>query len=126
MKKNSKEFFREVRKKADKVVDSVQQFTDDTKEKIEVYQAYKKEATKIKKITSELINLDMPIYGILDKKLESMTYRVKDSLEVNELLLIGKNPYKVEHIHDEIVQIPIVVKGIEHQVDCKVAIISRV
>ncbi|MFH0766560.1 MAG: hypothetical protein ABII85_01265 [Bacillota bacterium] len=126
MKKNSKEFFREVKKQTDKVVDSVQQFADETKGKIDIYQAFKKKAVKIKKVTSEFINLDMPIYGILDKNLESMTFRAKDSLEVNELLMIGKNPYKVEYIHDEIVQIPVVVSGIEHQVDCKVSVLVRI
>lgn len=126
MKKNSKEFFREVRKQTDKVVDSVQQFADETKERIDIYQAFKKEAVKIKKVTSEFINLDLPIYGILDKNLESMTFRTKDSLEVNEILMIGKSYYKIEYIHDEIVQIPVVVSGFEHQVDCNVAVISRI
>jgi hypothetical protein len=125
MKKNSKEFFREVRKQTNKVVDSVKQFADDTQEKVEIYQAFKKKAVKVKKITSELINLDLPIYGILDKNLESMTFRAKDTLEVNELLMVSKKAFKVEYIHDEIVQIPVVVSGFEHQVDCKVAVLVR-
>lgn len=126
MKKNSKEFFREVRKQTDKVVDSVQQFADDTKDRIDVYQAFKKEAVKIKKVTTEFINLDLPIYGIVDEKIESLTFRVKDTLEVNDMLMIGKYYYKVEYINDEVVQIPIFVNEIEHLVDCKIAIVSRI
>ena len=125
MKKNSKEFFREVKKQTNKVVDSVKQFADETQEKVEIYQAFKKKAVKVKKVTSELINLDLPIYGILDKNLESMTFRSKDSLDVNEILMIDKKAYKVEYIHDEIVEIPVVVKGFEYQVECKVAVLVR-
>jgi len=126
MKKNSKEFFREVKKQTNKVVDSVKQFADDTQEKVELYQAFKKKAVKVKKVTSELINLDLPIYGILDKNLESMTFRAKDSLEINEILMIDKKAFKVEYIHDEAVSIPVVVKGFEYQVECKVAVLVRV
>jgi hypothetical protein len=125
MKKNSKEFFREVKKQTNKVVDSVKQFADDTQEKVEIYQAFKKKAVKVKKVTSELINLDLPIYGILDKNLESMTFRAKDTLDVNELLMIDKKAFKVEYIHDEQVMIPVVIKGFEYQVECKVAVLVR-
>ena len=125
MKKNSKEFFREVKKQTNKVVDSVKQFADDTQEKVEIYQAFKKKAVKVKKVTSELINLDLPIYGILDKNLESMTFRAKDTLDVNELLMIDKKAFKVEYIHDEQVMIPVVIKGFEYQVECKIAVLVR-
>lgn len=126
LKKNSKEFFRQVKKQTDKVVDTVQQFADETKEKIDVYQAFKKEAIKIKKVTSEFINLDLPIYGVVDEKMESMTFREKDSLEINDMLMIGKNYFKVEYIDDKIVQLPVYINGFEHQVDCKVAVLKRV
>ena len=126
MKKNSKEFFRQVKKQTDKVVDSVQQFADDTKEKIDVYQAFKKESVKIKKVTSEFINLDLPIYGIIDEKMESMTFRAKDSLEVNEMLMIGKNYFKVEYIDEKMIQVPVYINGFEHQVDCKIAVLARI
>lgn len=125
MKKNSKEFFRQVKKQTEKVVDSVQQFADETKEKIDIYQAFKKEAMKIKKVTSEFINLDLPIYGIIDDQMESMTFRAKDSLEVNEMLMIGKKYFKVEYIDDKIVQIPVFISGFEYQVDCKIAVLAR-
>jgi len=126
MKKQSKEFFREVKKQADKAVDEVKQYVTDTKEMVELYQAFKKEAVKVKKVTSEFINLDMPIYGIMDKNLESMTFRAKDNLEVDQILQIGKSTVKVEYIHDELVQIPVVINGIEHQVECKVAVLKKV
>jgi hypothetical protein len=126
MKKQSKEFFREVKKQADKAVDEVKQYVVDTKEMVELYQAFKKESVKVKKVTSDFINLDMPIYGIMDKNLESMTFRAKDSLEVNQVLQIGKNTVKVEYIHDESVQIPVYVNGVEHQVECKVAVLKKI
>ncbi|MDO9628975.1 MAG: hypothetical protein Q7I99_03655 [Acholeplasmataceae bacterium] len=125
MKKQSKEFFREVKKQADKAVDEVKQYAVDTKEKVELYQAFKKESVKMKKVTSEFINLDMPIYGILDKNMESMTFRAKDSLEVNQILQVGKTTVKVEYIHNEAVQVPVVINGIEHQVECKVAVLKK-
>ncbi|MCF7930072.1 MAG: hypothetical protein K9L02_01010 [Acholeplasmataceae bacterium] len=126
MKKNSKEFFRQVKKQTEKVVDSVQQFADETKEKIDIYQAFKKEAMKIKKVTSEFINLDLPIYGMIDDQMASMTFRAKDSLEVNEMLMIGKKYFKVEYIDDKIIQVPIFINGFEYQVDCKIAVLARV
>ncbi|MBN2300419.1 MAG: hypothetical protein JXC31_04430 [Acholeplasmataceae bacterium] len=126
MKKNSKEFFRKIKKEANQVVDSVKKIAEDAQEKVEIYQAFKKQAVKIKKITSERINLDMPIYGILDKNLESMTFRAKDHLETNELLMIDRNVYKVEYIHDEIIQVPVIIDGFEHRVECRVAVLARV
>ena len=54
-----------------------------------------------------------------------MTFRAKDTLDVNELLMIDKKAFKVEYIHDEQVMIPVVIKGFEYQVECKVAVLVR-
>ncbi len=126
MKNQSKKFFREVKKQADKTIDDVKQYTSDTKEMIEVYQAFKKEAIKIKKITSDYINLELPIYGMIDTNFEKLTFRAKDLLEEGQLLKTGKHILKVESIQDDIVLIPIMVKGSEFKVECKIATIKEV
>jgi len=126
MKKESKKFFKEVKKQADKAVDEVKQYATDTKEKVELYQAYKKEAIKMKKVTSEFINLDLPIYGIVDDRLESMTFRAKDHLEVDQILQFGKHTVIVKYIHDEVVKVPLIVDGVEHQIDCKMASLQKI
>lgn len=126
MKKQSKNFFREVKKQADKTIDDVKQYTTDTKEMLEVYQAFKKEAVKFKKITSDYINLELPIYGMIDTQFEKLTFRAKDLLEEGQLLKTGKHILKVESIQDDVVLIPIKVKDKEHQVECKIAMIKEV
>lgn len=126
MKKNSKEFFRDVRKRTDKVVDSLQESIEETKDKIVVYQAFKKQAQKVKKVTSEFINLDLPIYGILNETADQMTFRSKDSLELIDLLMIGKNIYKIDSINEEIVPFSIKIDDETHIVDCKVAKLSKI
>ncbi|MBU1094334.1 MAG: hypothetical protein KKH01_07730 [Firmicutes bacterium] len=126
MKKNSKEFFRDVRKRTDKVVDSVQESIEETKDKIVVYQAFKKQAQKVKKVTSEFINLDLPIYGILNETTNQMTFRSKDSLELIDLLMIGKSIYKIDSINEEVIPFSIRIDDEIHVVDCKVANLSKI
>ncbi|MCR3906975.1 MAG: hypothetical protein NUK62_08140 [Tenericutes bacterium] len=126
MKNQSKKFFRDVKKQADKAVDEVKQYTADTKELIEVYQAFKKASVKIKKVTSNFINLDLPIYGILDEDFETMTFRAKDTLEVDQVLQTGKHTLKVISISDEIIEVPLMVNDEEHLVECKVAKLKKV
>ncbi|MDR4967984.1 MAG: hypothetical protein RG740_00045 [Acholeplasmataceae bacterium] len=126
MKNQSKKFFRDVKKQADKAVDEVKQYTADTKELIEVYQAFKKASIKIKKVTSNFINLDLPIYGILDKDFETLTFRTKDTLEVDQVLQTGKHTLKVISIGEEIVEVPLMVNDVEHKVECKVATLKKV
>lgn len=126
MKKQTKNFFKEVKKQADKAVDEVKQYAQDTKEMIEVYQAFKKEAVKLKRVTANYINLDMPIYGILSDNFESMTYRVKDFLEVGQILQTGKHTLQIASISEDVIQYPIVVNGFEHQVECKVAVLKKI
>ena len=126
MKNQSKKFFRDVKKQADKAVDDVKQYTTDTKELMEVYQAFKKAAVKIKKVTSNLINLDLPIYGMLDTNFETLTFREKDGLDVGQILKTGNHILKVESIQDDIVLIPIKVNDKEHQVECKIATLKEI
>lgn len=126
MKNQSKKFFRDVKKQADKTVDDVKQYTADTKEMIEVYQAFKKAAVKIKKVTTNFINLDLPIYGMLDTNFETLTFREKDGLDVGQILKTGNHILKVESIQDDIVLIPIKVNDKEHQVECKIATLKEI
>jgi len=126
MKRASKKFFRDIKKQADKMVDDVKQVSTDTIDKVEIYQAFKKAAMKIKKVTSNLINLELPIYGLLDENFETMTFRAKDTLDVNQMLQTDKDTFKVVSICEDIVKIPLQVKEVEHWVECKVAKIQKI
>jgi len=125
MKRASKKFFRDIKKQADKTVDEVKQFSTDTIDKVEIYQAFKKASIKIKKVTSNFINLELPIYGLLDENFETMTFRAKDTLDVEQMLQTGKHTFKVISISEDVVKISIWVNEIEHLVDCKVAKIQK-
>jgi hypothetical protein len=126
MKRASKKFFRDIKKQADKMVDEVKQVSTDTIDKVEIYQAFKKAAMKIKKVTSNLINLELPIYGLLDENFETMTFRAKDTLDINQMLQTDKDTFKVVSICEDIVKIPLRVKEVEHWVECKVAKIQKI
>jgi len=126
MKKESKNFFKEVKKQADKTIDEVKQYTHDTKEMIEVYQAFKKEAVKMKRTTSNFINLDMPIYGIPSDNWDSMTFRAKDTLEEGQILQSGKNTLKIVSINDEVVFYPVKVNENNLMVECRVAVLQKI
>ena len=126
MKKNSKQFFREVKKQTKQAVEDVKEFSDNTKEKLQIYQAFKKISVKMKKVTQQRINLDSPIYGILDENLESLTFRSKDILAVDQLLQTDKHTFKVESISNDTIEYPISVHGVEHKIECKVAMIKKI
>ena len=126
MKKESKKFFREVKKQTDKTVEDIKNYASDTKEMVVIYQAYKKTATKFKKVTSDLINLELPIYGIIDESNQTLKFRSKDILEENQVLQSGGNTYKVEKINDDMIEVPVMIKNVQYMVECKVANIKKI
>ncbi|GEM_PF-1912365 len=126
MKKRSKQLFRDLKKQAHQNEDTELNKVEDTLEKVELYQAFKKQAVKVEKVTSEHINLDTPIYGILDSNFKTMTFRANEYLVADDLLMIDQIVYKVESIRDDSIHHPIVIDEVEHQAECKVAVIKKV
>jgi hypothetical protein len=126
MKNQSKKFFRDVKKQVDKAADEVKQHAMDTKEMIEAYQAFKKISVKIKRVSGSFINLDMPIYGIIDQNFQSVTFRAKDNLEEGQLLQTGKHTFKVVSLSDDIIKVPATINNTTYDIECKVATLLKI
>ncbi len=105
---------------------SVRKLAGSAQEKIKLDSLFQKQAVKLKRISTSLLNLDGTILGIFDRKDSALTVRATERLEVGEMVESEHIQYRIEQIRSEGIQFPLSPEPNIHFMPCRVLELKEV
>jgi hypothetical protein len=121
MKKKDKNLIEDIKEGTKEQVEKVKEFVKEKEIKVNERKDFKRHAVKVKRLNSKMFNLEAQLYGVFDQDELTLTYQIKDEYNVNEIIEIGAVMYQVSSIQAKHLMFPVIVKGDEHEVECRVA-----
>jgi len=114
-------FMKGLKRGFDSAVSGIKRLAGSAREKVDIDNLFARQAVKLKRISTNLVNLDATLLGIFDRKDSTLTIRSGEKLAKGDLVESEHVQYRVEHIRPEEIQVPLELNGKIHALVCRVA-----
>lgn len=126
MQKKEASVIKDIKDNAKEQVEKMKDFAKDFESNMNEQHEFKKYSIKVKRMNSQMIKLNRSLFGVFDEVKMTLTYRIKDEYQENELIEVLGKVYQIVSISKKTVQFPIMVDNEEQGVECKIASLKHV